>query len=73
MRSKLDNTGKMTQEETGGEIIIYLKLISIFMKMLTTGITRGTMPINGAKVSLSYISTAVYIFLFDPSLPFDVS
>lgn len=69
MRSKLDKMG----EETGGEIVVSLKLISICMKMVATGIMHGNEHVNGARVSLSNISTTVYIFLLRQSLHFHLS
>lgn len=74
MRSKLDNKGKITQEETGGEIVISLKLIfNFFMKMVATGIMHGNVHVNGARVSLYNISTTVYIFLLRQSMHFHLS
>lgn len=70
---KLDNMGKITQEVTGGEIVISLKLISIFMKIVATGIMHGNVHVTGARVSLSNISTTVYIFLLLQSLHFHFS
>ena len=64
MRSKLDNMGKITQEETGGEIV--------FMKMVATGIMHGNVHVNAARVSLYtfqqqfiyFYSVKVCIFIF---------